>query len=545
MVATATYTAPDAPVIGSLFLSAIVGLIPLAVFFILLGAFKVKTHWCALISLVASLLVAWLSFKMPLSLALLSASQGLAFGFMPILYIIIAAVWLYNLTVESGRGDDVRATFNLVGRGDRRVQALIISFSFCGLLEGLAGFGAPVAIVAAMLVAIGIKPIKAALVTIAGNAISVGYGAMAIPVTTAGRLGGVKATEVASQMSHLTPIIACFIPVLLLFMLDGIRGLKQLWPAALVAGAVTALGHFWCAGFFSYELTSVLASLLGFGAVTALMQVWHPHTPEEECTEGTSELTASRAALALMPYWLVVLVFAVAKLWTVGVDIPGLLASTDIKFGWPGLDGNLVNKAGEPLAGTTFNLQWLSSPGTLIAITALVVAAVYSATSSEGAFPLTFKQGIATLFKTIYSLRISILTIATVMALAYVMNFSGQTAVIGAWMAGTGAAFAFISPVLGWLGTGVTGSATSANALFADLQSTAAHSVGADPSLLLGANTVGGGLGKIISPQNLTIAAGAVGQPNSEPQLLRKALPISLVLLVALALLVGFSSLLG
>ena len=131
------------------------------------------------------------------------------------------------------------------------------------------------------------------------------------------------------------------------------------------------------------------------------------------------------------------------------------------------------------------------------------------------------------------------------MALAYVMNFSGQTAVIGAWMAGTGAAFAFISPVLGWLGTAVTGSATSANALFADLQSTAAHSVGADPSLLLGANTVGGGLGKIISPQNLTIAAGAVGQPNSEPQLLRKALPISLVLLVALALLVGFSSLLG
>lgn len=486
MVETAsTFTAPDSPVLGSLFLSALVGLAPLAIFFVLLGAFKVKTHWCALISLAASIVLAWGAFKMPLTLALLSATQGLAFGFMPILYIIIAAVWLYNLTVESGRGEDVRATFNLVGRGDRRVQALIIAFSFCGLLEGLAGFGAPVAIVAAMLVAIGLKPMKAAVVTITGNAISVGYGAMAIPVTTAGRLGGAKATEVATQMSHLTPLLALFMPFLLLLLLDGKRGLKQLWPAALISGVVTALGHFWAAGYFSYELTAVLASLLGFAAVTALMQVWHPNTPEDAHTGTSVDLTASRAVLALMPYWLVVVVFALAKLWRLGVDIPALLASTDLKFGWPGLDGNLLAKSGKPVGGTQFTLQWISSPGTLIALTALIVAAIYALNSSQGKYPFTFKEGVKTLFSTIYSLRISILTIATVMALAYVMNFSGQTAVIGAWMAGTGAAFAFISPVLGWLGTAVTGSATSANALFADLQATAAHSVGADPSLSL------------------------------------------------------------
>lgn len=433
-----TFTVATDQIGGSVFLSALTGLLPLLVFFVLLGVFKMKTHWCAIISLGVALVVAVAGFKMPATLALLSATQGFTFGFMPILYIIIAAVWLYNLTEESGRSADVRAAFNVVGRGDQRIQALLIAFSFCGLLEGLAGFGAPVAIVAAMLVTIGVNPIRAALATIVGNAINVGFGAMAIPVTTAGRLGGQEPTAVATAMSHTTPFIAGFVPLLLLAILDSKRGVKQLWPTAIVSGLVTTFGHFWAAGFFSYELTAVIASLL--------------------------------------------------------------------------------------------------------TLTVLIVAAVYGARSSDGTYPFSFGQGIATLGRTIVGLRIAILTISVVMSLAYVMNFSGQTASIGAWMAGAGMTFVFISPVLGWIGTAVTGSATSANALFAGLQSSAASTVGADPALLLGANTIGGGIGKIISPQNLTIAAGAIGEDNAEPIILRKALPYSVGLLLLLSAIVGITS---
>ncbi len=540
-----TFTPPEMPVAGSLLLSALTALVPLLVFFVLLGVFKVKTHWCAIISLVVALAVATLGFGMPVSLAFLSATQGLSFGFMPILYIIIAAVWLYNLTEESGRAADVRASFNVVGRGDRRIQGLLIAFSFCGLLEGLAGFGAPVAIVAAMLVTIGVPPIKAALATIVGNAINVGFGAMAIPVTTAGRLGGAEPTAVAWVMGHSTPFIAAFVPLLVLAILDGLRGVKQLWPAAIVSGAVTAFGHFWVASYFSYELTAVVASLLGFAAVTLLLLVWHPHTPDEERTESTASLSGSRAALALMPYWLVVIVFGVAKLWKIGVNVPAALSSTDLSFGWPGLHGQILTASGDVANSTIFQVQWLSSPGTLLALTALIVSVVYGATSSGGKYPFSFSRGIATLGKTIVNLRIAILTIAVVMALAYVMNLSGQTAAIGRWMAGAGTAFVFISPVLGWLGTAVTGSATSANALFASLQSTAAAQLGTDPSTLLAANTIGGGLGKIISPQNLAIASGAIGEDNAEPILLRKAMPFSLVLLLVLSIIIGTSSLLG
>lgn len=542
MLATTTFTAGAHLLGDSLFLSAMAGLLPLLVFFVLLGVFGVKTHWCAIISLGASLLVATLGFKMPLTYALLSGTEGAALGFMPILYIIIAAVWLYNLTERSGRAADVRMAFNLVGKGDQRVLALLIGFSFCGLLEGLAGFGAPVAIVAAILVTVGFDPIKAAIITIVGNAINVGFGAMAIPVTTPATSVGLEPTTVAAQMGHITPLIASFIPLILLLIADGLRGLKQLWPAALLVGAVTAGSHYWVTNFFTYELTAVVASLMGFASIAILMQVWTPKTPEDVKAEKVEGLTASRAALALMPYWLVVIVFGVAKLWTVGVDLPALLKSTDFKFGWPGLDGNLLTAAGEPVKATTFTLATLNSPGTLIIFTALIVSVVYGATSSGGKYPFTFLQGFKLLFTTIYNLRIAILTISTIMALAFVMNLSGQTGAIGEWMAGAGTAFVFIAPVLGWIGTAVTGSATSAGALFANLQLAAAHSIGADPNLLVGANAIGGGLGKIVSPQNLAIAAGAIGKEGAEPELLRKAAPISMALLLILCLIVGLTS---
>ena len=534
------FTPSTTAVAGNVFATALVGVAPLILFFVLMGVFKVATHWCALISLTASVAIAVLAFRMPVGMALLAGTQGAAMGFMPIIYIIIAAVWLYNLTEKSGRSADLKAVFNTIGRGDQRAQALIVAFCFCGLLEGLAGFGAPVAITCAMLVTLGVPKIKAAVVTVVGNAINVGFGAMAIPTTTAGRLGGGDPTVVATDMGHLTWLFCLFIPFLLLFILDGGRGVRQLWPLGLVAGAAAGAGHFLTPSV-SYELTAVVASLLGFAACYVVLLLWGPTTPEECATSAdeSDKPTGSRIGLALMPYLLVVAIIAVTKL---AKPVAEFFSSTDVKIPWPGVYGHLLAADGSPSTAAVYSLSILSNPGTWIFVTGIIVAIVYGKNSSGGRFATSVPEMFAVLPRTIYSLRMAILTIASVMALAFVMNFSGQTTSIGAALATTGAAFAFLSPILGWIGTAVAGSATSAGALFANLQSTAAAGAGLDPHILLAANTIGGGIGKIVSPQNLAIAATSVNSEGSDAEILKKAAPYSIGLLLVLCTLVFIAS---
>lgn len=537
------FTPSTTAVAGNLVLTALLGLLPLVAFFVLLGVFKIATHWCALASLAIAFLASVLGFHMPAPLSLLSGVQGAVFGLAVIIYIVIMAVWLHNLTERSGRSADVRAVFSLVGKGDMRVQALLIGFSFCGLMEGLAGFGAPVAIACAMLLALGLKPIKAAVVTAVGNALNVAFGAMAIPLTTTAALGGVQADALGQTAGRITPLFLVWMPVLLLAILDGVRGVKEVWPAALVAGIGMAGGHYVTSHFLSYQLTAVVASLVSFALVALLMRVWQPHTPAEQhsgATEGG--LTGSRVTLALLPYWLVVVIFMVAKLWRIGVDIPAWLSSTDLKIKMPGLYGRILTPDGAVSPGPTLSIPLLSSPGTMLLVTGAIVSVVYALNSSNGRFAFSIRRGVATLGQTIVELRWAILTITAVMALAYVMNLSGQTVAVGTWLAGTGAAFAFFSPVLGWLGTAVTGSATSSGALFANLQTTVATQAHMNPQLLLAANEVGGGIGKIVSPQNLAIAATAVKEPGLEPTLLRTTAPYSIGLVVLLGIVVVLAS---
>lgn len=538
LLATA-FTPSTTAVGGNVFITAIVGLLPLIAFFVLMGAFKVATHWCAIIALALSAVIAIVAFHMPVGMAALSATQGLAMGFVPIIYIIIAAVWLYNLTETSGRSQDLKAVFNTIGKGDQRAQALIVAFCFCGLLEGLAGFGAPVAITAAMLVTLGVPKIKAAIATIVGNGIYVGFGAMSIPTTTAGNLGGEDPVSVAQNMGHLTSIICVLVPFLLLFILDGARGIRQLWPLALVAGIAAGVGHFVTPGV-SYELTSVVGALLAFAACYLFLLVWTPTTPDEYHSEidGADKPDRERVVLALLPYVLVVVIIAITKLWKFGVDLSAVLSSTDVKIPWPGVYGDLLTADGEASTSAIYNLQTLSNPGTWILLTAVIVCVVYGTRSSGGRFQTSIGAMFAVLPRTIYTLRMSILTIASVMALAYVMNFSGQTTAVGAALATTGAAFAFLSPVLGWIGTAVAGSATSAGALFANLQATAAAQAHLDPRILLAANTIGGGLGKIVSPQNLAVVTTAVDAPGTDAEILKKSAPYSIGLLLVLCCLV-------
>lgn len=560
------FTPSTDPVLNSVVWSAMVALLPLLTFFILLAVVKTKAHVAGAFALLAALLVGVLAFKMPAGLALLSATQGGVFGAFPVLWIVIMAVWLYQVTVLSGRFEDLRRVFDVIGKGDVRLQAVLIAFCFGGLLEALAGFGAPVAITATMLLALGLPPLRAAAAVLVANTAPVAFGAMAIPITTAAGLTGLHATGIASIVGRQAPLLATIVPLILLFILDGRKGLKDCWPAALVVGFSFATVQFLCSNYFSYELTDIVASLAGLGAAVLFFRVWTPkgsNAARERLgvlSEAVSEKAASTSAgggtrrgsavaavdsaedrltpmrtwLALFPYFLVIVIFGIAKLWKLGVDVPAALASTDVKIPWPILHDALVNAEGKPLSSTIYSFQWLSTPGTLLLITGLIVAAVYSKYNDGGRYRITVADAVKEIGHTIYRMRWAGLTIITVLALAYVMNFSGQTISIGTWLAGTGTFFAFLSPVLGWIGTAVTGSDTSANALFAKLQQTAGLKAGIDPNLLVAGNTSGGVVGKLISPQNLAIAASAVNLEGKESVILRKVVGWSVGLLLVL-----------
>ncbi|WP_367124821.1 L-lactate permease [Streptomyces phytohabitans] len=562
---------PDlTPVGDSLGLSSLLAALPLATLFVLLGGLRVKAHLAGLLALAVALAVAVAGYGMPVDLALLSATEGAAFGLFPIMWIVVAAIWVYQLTVTSGRFEDLRRAFALIS-ADPRVQAVIIAFCFGGLLEALAGFGAPVAITGVMLMALGFAPVRAAITVLVANTAPVAFGAIATPIITAGSLTGIPYEDIGAYVGRQTPLLALFVPLLLVVLVDGARGVREAWPAALVCGVVFGCAQFLSSNHVSVELTDIIASLAALGALVAFLRVWQPPGTEEararlaetarregggrtaaegpgpsqapeagesasSDAEGTGVRTGTRAGdrtripMAFLPYLVVIAVFSVAKLWDPAKEF---LADSDLDIAWPGLDGHVLTSTGDVSTATVYVFPWLSSPGTLLLLCGVAVAAAYRVP------PATAVREFAA---TLARLRLPLLTVAAVLALAYVMNLSGQTLTIGRWIAGTGAAFAFLSPVLGWLGTAVTGSDTSANALFATLQQAAAEKAGLDPTLLVAANTSGGVVGKMISPQNLTIAATAVGMVGREAELFRGAIRWSLLLLLCMCVLVYLQS---
>ena len=544
------------PVAGNLGLSALVACIPLVTFFIMLLGVKAKAHISAVVALVVALVVAIVAFQMPAGLALVSATQGAAFGAFPIVFIICMAVWFYEVTVVSGRSEDLRKFFDQVGGGDIRIQAMMIAFCFGGLLEALAGFGAPIAVTATMIMALGVKPKRAALAVLLANTAPVAYGAVATPITTAGSMvaGGDPAVaastsqHVAAIVGYQAPIFAMFVPFILVIILDGKQGAKDCWLPAFVVGISFAITQWWCSNHFAYELTDVIASLVGLMVLVVFMRFWKPKGVDgvrerfglKPLAESeSSDLNGARTFMALVPYIIVVVVFGVCKL-----GIPDILTQTDIKIAWPVISGGAVLSAAGKDPGTTFNLNLLSTPGTMLLLAGLITALVYSLNTEKGRYNMTMGAAIKAIGSTFYKMRFSALTIVLVLSLAYVMNFSGQTISIGDFLSGSGPAFPVISPTLGWVGTAVTGSDTSANALFAGLQYSAAQANPAlqnvTPDLFLAANTMGGVVGKMISPQSLAIAA--VATQVREADIMKQVLPWSIAFLVGTCILVGLQS---
>jgi lactate permease len=538
------------PVGDSLFLSSLFALIPLVTLFILLGGLRLAAHVAALISLAVSIVVAIAVYSMPAGQALDAGLEGAAFGLFPIMWIVWNAIWIFKMTQDTGHFQVLRRSFSSIS-DDQRIQAVIIAFSFGALLEALAGFGTPVAITALMLIAVGFKPIKAASVALVANTAPVAFGAIAIPIVTLAGLTDLPKEDLGAMVGRQTPFLALFVPLILVGMVDGMRGVRAVWPAAMVGGISFAIGQFACSNYVSVELTDIVASLLSVGAMVAFLRVWSPAEPlettgrfdrpliagaavhdvahEEDVRRREGKSPDSRADIigAYAPYVIIIVVFALAQ-WG---PIKDLLAKGEHDFSWPGLD--ILNAKGEAPTATTYKFNWLPAAGTLLLICGLLtmVALRVSPARALRAYGAMLSQ-----------LKWATVTVAAVLGLAYVMNLSAQTLTIGTWIAGAGGVLAFFSPIIGWLGTAVTGSDTSSNSLFGVLQVSAAKEAGLDPTLLAAANSSGGVLGKMVSPQNLAIGAGVVGLGGQEGDLFRRVIGWSILLLLIMCVLVYLQS---
>ena len=548
------YTQDFDPVSNSLGLSSIFAVLPIVALFVLLGGVRLAAQWAALAALGVAMLVAMIVYGMPVDQTALSATQGAAFGLFPIMWIVITAIWIYNMTVETGYFAVLRRSFASIS-DDQRVQAVIIAFCFGALLEALAGFGTPVAITSAFLIGLGFRPIKAASVALVANTAPVAFGAIAIPIVTLADITSLPKDDLGAMVGRQTPFLALLVPLILIFMVDGARGIRQAWPAAAVGGLVFAVAQYACSNFISVELTDIVASLSATAALVAMLQVWQPSEPltgetgggvarpavagaeahnpaletEVNRRDDTKKDPPADVVRAYAPYLIVIAVLAIAQIPAIKDKLAEKPWTTT--FQWPGLD--VVNPDGDPLTSLTYNVNWLPAAGTLLLISGLITMLVLrvSPGRSLGIFAASLDQ-----------LKWAMLTVASVLALAYVMNQSGQTITLGLWAAGAGGAFAFLSGLIGWLGVAVTGSDTSSNALFGGLQVAAAKDAGISPTLLAAGNSSGGVLGKMISPQNLAIGAAAVGMAGQEGDLFRKVLKWSVLLVLIMCVLIYLQS---
>ena len=522
--------------LGSLGLSALAAVIPIVFFFLALAVFRLKGHVAGSITLALSILVAIFAFQMPVDMALAAAGYGFLYGLWPIAWIIVAAVFLYKLTVKSGQFEVIRSSVLSI-TDDQRLQVLLIGFCFGAFLEGAAGFGAPVAITAALLVGLGFNPLYAAGLCLIANTAPVAFGALGIPIIVAGQVTGIDAFHIGAMTGRQLPLLSLFVPFWLVFMMDGLRGVKETWPAALVAGLSFAVTQYFTSNFIGPELPDITSALASLICLTLFLKVWQPKRSFSEAKGSVGAAVVQPSGSQPSPYsfgeifkaWSPFLILTVlVTIWTLkpfkAAFAPGgAMYNFVFNFAIPHLD-QLVIKTAPIVAAPTampavFKLDPISATGTAIFLSALISMAVLK---------INFKTGLTTFKETFWELRWPILSIGMVLAFAFVTNYSGMSSTMALVLAGTGAAFPFFSPFLGWLGVFLTGSDTSSNALFSSLQATTAHQIGVNDTLLVAANTSGGVTGKMISPQSIAVACAATGLVGKESDLFRFTLKHSL-----------------
>lgn len=532
---TATTWSQTYDPLGNLWLSGLVAAIPILFFFAALTVLKLKGHVAGTITLLLAMAVAVTVFGMPAGMALAAAIYGFCYGLWPIAWIIVGAVFLYKVSVETGQFAIIRRSILAITQ-DQRLQLLLVGFAFGAFLEGAAGFGAPIAITAALLVGLGFKPLHAAGLCLIANAAPVAYGAMGIPIIVAGEVTGIGPFAIGQMAGRQLPLLALLIPFWLVFVMDGMRGVRETWPAVLVAGGSFATVQSLTANHVGPELPDILAGLATLICLPLFLRFWKParvfrfedagETGMALPAQDAAPVTRGQVVRAWSPF---LILTAFVTLWSIApfkrLFAPdGPLSSMVAHVSVPLLDGRVLK--GPPIAAQAtqfpadYKFDWFSGTGTAIFIAALVTLLVLG---------LRPRRALVTFAATVRGLLVPIYSIGTVLAFAFVANYSGLSATLALPLAQTGRAFTFFSPFLGWLGVFLTGSDTSANALFGALQATTARQIGVSDVLLVAVNTTGGGTGKMISPQSIAIACGAVGLVGRESALFRFTVKHSLL----------------
>lgn len=545
-----TWTQIYTPVAGNLLLSALVAALPVVVLLGLLAFFHVKAHKAALLGLATSLGVAIFVYGMPTKLALTSAAYGAVYGLFPIGWIVLCAIFVYDLTVKSGDFEVVKHTVAGLA-DDRRIQALLIAFSFGAFIEGAAGFGTPVAISAAMLIGLGFRPLLAAGVALIGNTAPVAYGALGTPIVVLASVTGLDVLDLSAMVGRQLPFFSLLIPFWLVWAMAGRKAMWEVWPACLTSGLSFAITQFLVSNFHGPWVVDIAGAIVSMGATVLLLKFWQPkktwsfahENKEERAAEAANRPvhTPKRALMAWMP-WILLSVFVFAWGLPQVKDVlnggkkssPNVLQGVSMqKWEVPGLHKAVVKappivKAEKP-EEAVFTFNWLSATGTSLLLSGIASGLLLG---------FSFKEIAVIFWGTLMRVRISLLTIGAMLALGFSTRYAGLDATMGLAFASTGLLFPFFSPLLGWLGVALTGSDTSSNVLFGGLQMISAEKLGINPILAAAANSSGGVMGKMIDAQSIVVASVATNQQGQEGVILRYVFWHSIVLACLVGVLV-------
>ncbi|SDH06085.1 L-lactate permease [Desulfosporosinus hippei] len=521
---------------GSIGLTALVVSLPIFYLLWALAVKRMKGHIAGVTTLIFTNIIVILVYKMPLGVALSASALGILNGLFPIAWIIVTAVFLYNLTVEAGQFDIIKSSIASLSN-DRRLQALLIAFSFGAFLEGAAGFGTPVAITGAILIGLGFEPLYAAGLCLIANTAPVAFGGIGAPIIAAGAVTGVNADIISAAVGRQLPFLSVFIPLYLIILMAGWKGAKEVLPAIAVSGFTFAIAQWWSSNYLGPMLPDIISSLISLIATAALLKVWKPKNiwrfPNEksEKIEQYKKYSSGQILKAWSPFLVLTVMVGiwgttsfknfVTKQLEWFVNIPH----------WPGLDGLVIKTT--PIVtkpavySAYYKWDFFAAAGTAILISSIITMLILGVSPARGA-----KVARSTLKTLIYPT----ITVSSVLGFAYIANYSGLSYTLGILFAGTGHLFPFFAPVLGWLGVFLTGSDTSANALFGQLQNVTAQQVGVNPVLTIAANSSGGVVGKMISPQSIAVATAATGLVGKESDLFRFTFKHSIFLLLLICI---------
>lgn len=519
--------------LGNLLISALVASIPVVVLLGLLAFFHVRAHIAALIGLAVSLLIAIAVYGMPVSLALAAAGNGAAYGLFPIGWIVLGAIFVYDITVATGKFEIIKQTIAGLA-DDRRIQTLLIAFSFGAFIEGAAGFGTPVAISAAMLIGLGFKPLQAAGLALIGNTAPVAFGALGTPIIALARVTGLPIEQLSAMAGRQLPFFSVIVPFWLIWAMAGLKGMRAVWPACLTAGLSFGLVQFLISNYHGPWVVDIAGAIASIASLVVLLKFWQPREVwrfEDEAAAPKHEVVKHEPREALIAWMPWIILSVLVFLWGLPQVKTFLNNFSQLDFPVPYLH-RLVFRAPPVVPApraeeAIFVFNWLSATGTALLITGIISGILLK---------LSPKRLLQIFAHTFNRAQLSLLTIAAMMALGFTTRYGGLDSTMGLAFASTGFLFPFFSPLLGWLGVALTGSDTSSNVLFGNLQQVTAQQLGISPVLAAASNSTGGVMGKMIDAQSIVVASIATNQHGSEGTILRYVFFHS----IALAVLVGF-----